>query len=174
MKKEVFALLIAVLTCVSSCDKRIGCLSLENGGVGLSTVTDTWSCQHNNYSWAQYYGAFDAQGKNISSDIWTPQKNHSMSLQYKQILYCDSTLLEEDDVYFGPCMYNTIDGMRHEILSVGYDYYEKSWRCTYECAIADNSGQFYGFHTYFIEKCKADSILNVWANFKILEGECAE
>ena len=91
-------------------------------------------------------------------------KKHSSSLQYKQIIYCDSTLLEEDDVYSSPYMYTTIDGERHEILLVGYDYYEKSWRCEYEYAIKDNTGQFYGFHNCFIEKYKADSIVDIWLN----------
>lgn len=148
--------------CISSCDKNSGCLTLEDTKIGLYPIADTWSCQHNNYSWAPYYGTFDVDGKIISCDIWTPQKKHSKSLQYKQIIYCDSTLLEEDDVYFSPYMYNTIDGNRPEILSVGYDYYEKSWRCAYECAIKDINGQFYGFQTQFIEKNKADSIVEMW------------
>ena len=73
-------------------------------------------------------------------------------------------LLEEYDVYSSPYMYTTIDGERHEILLVGYDYYEKSWRCEYEYAIKDNTGQFYGFHNCFIEKYKADSIVDIWLN----------
>jgi len=73
-------------------------------------------------------------------------------------------LLEEYDVYSSPYMYTTIDGERREILLVGYDYYEKSWRCEYEYAIKDNTGQFYGFHNCFIEKYKADSIVDIWLN----------
>lgn len=166
MKQKTFALLAVILICNSSCYRRNSCLLLENTNIGLSAITDTWSCQHNDYSWAPYDGNFDAQGKIISSDIWTPQKNHSIAFQYKQILYCDSTLLEEDDVYFSPYTFKTIDGDRHEILSVGYDHYEKSWRCTYERAIEDNNGPFYGFCTYSIEKDKADSILNMWTDGK--------
>lgn len=166
MKQKTFALLAVILICNSSCYRRNSCLLLENTNIGLSAITDTWSCQHNDYSWAPYDGNFDAQGKIISSDIWTPQKNHSIAFQYKQILYCDSTLLEEDDVYFSPYTFKTIDGNRHEILSVGYDHYEKSWRCTYECAIEDNNGPFYGFCTYSIEKDKVDSILNMWTDGK--------
>lgn len=150
--------------CITSCDKRNGCLTFDMPNIGLSTMDDTWSCQHNKYSWATYYGAFDAQGRIISCDIWTPQKCISPFLQYKQIIYCDSTLLEEDDVYFSPNMYNTIDGNRPEIVLVGYDHYEKTWRCAYEYAIKDNTGQFYGFHTRFIEKNKADSIVDMWLN----------
>ena len=166
MRKKLFTLVIVISICISSCVKKSGCLPLENTDIGLSTITDAWSCQHNDYSWTPYDGGFDAQGKIISSDIWTPHKSHPMSLQYKQILYCDRILLEEDDVYYSPYKYNTIDGNRHEILSVGYDHYDKSWRCTYECAIKDNNGPYYGFYTCSIEKTKADSILNMWTNFK--------
>lgn len=164
MKNIAFILVFVMSICVYSCDKKSGCLTIEDTKIGLSTIANTWSCQHNNYSWTPYYGTFDVEGKNISCDIWTPHEKHSSSLQYKQIIYCDSTLLEEDDVYFGPNIYNTIDGNRHEILLVGYDHYEKSWRCAYEYAIKDNTGQFYGFHTCFIEKNKADSIVDMWLN----------
>lgn len=166
MKKKLYTLAVVISISILSCERRTGCLLFENTNIGLCAVTGTWSCQHNDYSWAPYDGSFDAQGKIISSDIWTPQKSHSMSLQYKQVLYCDKILLKEDDVYYSPYMYNTIDGNRHEILSVGYDHYDKSWRCTYECAIKDNDGPYYGFYTCFIEKNKADSILNMWTNFK--------
>ena len=162
MKEIAFILVFVISIYFASCNKKGGCLTLKDTIAGLSTIADTWSCQHNNYSWASYYGTFDVEGKNISCDIWTPHKNHSSPLQYKQIIYCDSTLLEEDDVYFSPYMYNTIDGDCHEILSVGYDYYEKSWRCTYEYAIKDDDGKFYGFHTRSIEKNKADSIIEMW------------
>ena len=33
-----------------------------------------------------------------------------------------------------------------------------------EYAIKDNTGQFYGFHNCFIEKSKADSIVDIWLN----------
>lgn len=164
MKNKTLYLVFVVSICFSSCGKKNGCITFDMANIGLSTIDDTWSCQHNKYSWYAYHGAFDVQGRIISCDIWTPQKYISPFLQYKQIIYCDSTLLEEDDVYFSPNMYNTIDGNRHEILLVGYDHYEKLWRCAYEYAIKDNTGQFYGFHTSFVEKNRADSIVDMWLN----------
>jgi len=173
MKEKSLFLVLIISLCFFSCDKKSECRSFINN-INLTDLDYRWTCQHNDYSWTPYYGSFNTKGKQISSDIWTPPKDNKTILQYKQILYCDSILLEELDVYYSPNMYSHIDGNRCEVLTIGFDYYENIWRCIYEYAIKDNcenQPQFYGFNTDFIEKTKADSIIEIWTkhdNYSII------
>ena len=165
--KGIYLLSFFVLLSCFACNRtqNSGCRYVNPSPLKLTEIQDDWVCSHNDYAWTQYTGSFET--KSISSDVWCPRGKNDL-IQYKELLYCDSMLLEEIDVYFSPSTYLTIDGECNEVLSIGYDYYDKSWRCSMHRAVKivpdgdSNSCDKYGFKTGFVGKDYADSIKKSW------------
>ncbi len=169
MKNTIYLLSLFVLLSCLSCNRtRIsGCRNVDPATLELTEIQDDWVCSHNDYAWTRYTGSFETKPKSISSDVWRPRGKKDL-IQYKELLYCDSVLLEEIDVYFSPFTYLTIDGECNEVLSIGYDYYEQSWRCSMQQAVKIDSSRDsiscdrYGFKTSFVDKDYADSVIKSW------------
>lgn len=166
----IFLLVIFFLvSCNFSTPKESGCNCLSNNELKLTAINDNWTCGHDCYYSGIYEGTYDTTGKRLSSDIWTPPIEGKYP-HHKVIVYCDSFLLEEIDVYYSPCLYNTIDGPVSEILYIRYDYYMHEWRCTYLHAIKLVSKRYKGlycFTTDYITKEAADSIADSWLNIEL-------
>lgn len=169
MKRIIMLLLILTVLSWFSCDRMAGerCRAVTIGSLKLTEIQNDWDCIHSKYAWSQYDGRFEINGRIISSDVWEPHTKENI-FQYKELLYCDTILLEEIDVYNSPNTYLTIDGECNEILSIGYDFYDCTWRCSIQKAIhvTDSTDSTYcgryGFKTIRIDKGEADSIIKSW------------
>ena len=168
----IFLLVIIFsVSCNSSTPKESECKCLSNSELKLTAINNNWTCSHDYYYSGIYEGSFDTRGKRMSSDIWTPPIEGKYP-HHKEIVYCDSFLLEEVDVFYSPCLYNTLDGPVREILFKRYDYYMHQWRCTYEHAVKLVSKRYKGlyfFTTDFITKEAADSIADSWLKVDVMD-----
>lgn len=170
-KKLILFLGIVLFTSCFTNNKECKCRSIDRSNIKLTEIDDNWTCGHDYYYTGIYEGTYDTTGKRLSCDIWTPPIGGKYP-DHKEIVYCDSFLLEENDVYYSPCLYNTIDGPVSEILYIRYDYYMHEWRCTYLHAVKLVSKGYKGLYclnTDFITKESADSIADSWLKVDVMD-----